>query len=209
MVRLSDALLLDLREWGVMLRQDGEGRYGARVVSDLIGGDFLALHDTPLGPALVLGAKGRRRVGFVGRYSPDTGAVLNQLAVWDARAQFEGGEGFTHITPRLHGKYMFTVTRERGTYRRTYAVAARYTSFDFRAVRLLYRRLFVDEPEEPLPSGLLVFIPPEDVEDLRAEVAPKKVHRPFLVPRRVLRILALPRPRPTPGPSVSGAASPS
>lgn len=195
MVRLSDALLLDIREWGVILREDAERRYTARIVSELIGTDFLRTFDGALGPTLYLSLKGRRRVGFIGRYEPEMSAVLNQLAVRDARAVMEQEE-YTDLTPRVVGKYMFTAARVKGPYHRFYAVAARYTGFDFRAIRLLYRRLFVDSPESQRLSGLFVFVPPEDVAVLEQVVEPQQAHRPFLVPRRILRIRALPKSKP-------------
>ena len=197
MVRPLDALLLDMREWGVMLREDAERRYGERTVHELLEGQFVGLLASPFGPVLQLEVAGRRRVGFRGPYDqPVLTAALDQLALRDARAHFEA-ETYAQFVPRLPGKHLFTLARTRanGMHRRSYAVAARYTSYDARSVRALYKRLFADVGT-PLLNGLYVFVPSEAAEQLAEAVRPKQESRSFLLPHRILRVYSLPRSRP-------------
>jgi hypothetical protein len=172
-------LVADLARHKAILFDDAVQKYGAAVVEVALAKRYLTSMETPLGRALSLAHKGRRRVGLTGAYRPTNNSVCNALAL-------------RHVSETLRAQGYAVEPRNRSIVRvsgctEAFIALVRFTGYDYATVRRMCDRL-VGEGET---SEIRVYVSQEKAEKLSKTVWPKTAKRPHLTPER-LKIMALP-----------------
>lgn len=174
------ALIEEIDQFGAMLQSEARDLFGDSTLKRAKE-RWVEVRETCQGNVLYLSYGGRQVQGYAGGYRPPEVALVNNLA---ERQVAKGLEAKGLRLQQGQRKHTFEVLEDG----HSFTFAARYTGFNFRAVRRLYQETVLegDTPQ------LRVYVPAELIPGLAEDVAMKNRGSPLMIEPDSLLIEAIP-----------------
>lgn len=175
------ALIEDIAMYGAMLQVEARDLYGDSTLKRAKE-RWVEVKETCQGNVLYLSHRGRQVRGYASAYSPPEEALVNNLAERQVVKVLEA-EGLR--LKQGQRKHTFDVLDDG----QSFTFAARYTGFNFRAVRRLYQQTVL----EGNTPQLRVYVPAELIHELTEDVAMKNRGSALIIEPNSLLIEAIPQ----------------